>query len=78
MLRDTFEDASVSAFRVGIGASGALVVLGGVISAIGIRNPRRKVAAAECPGGAICGASEDLAHDEFLPAPVQQPEPAAV
>ena len=78
VLRDTFENASVSAFRVGIGGSGVLVVLGGVISAIGIRNPRRKVAAAECPGGAICGASEDLAHDEPLPMPVQEPQPAAV
>jgi EmrB/QacA subfamily drug resistance transporter len=77
-LRAAFEDASVTAFRVGIGVSGALVVLGGVISAIGIRNPRRTVAAAECPGGAICGASEDLAHDELLPAPLRQPEPAAV
>jgi hypothetical protein len=55
--------ASVSAFRVGIGISGALVIFGGVVSAAGIRNPRRKVLAADCPGGAICGASEELARD---------------
>ena len=64
VLREAFEDASVSAFRVGMGVSGTLVVLGGVVSAIGIRNPRRRIAAEECPGGAICGASEELGHDE--------------
>jgi len=40
--------------------SGGLVLAGGAISLAGIRNPRRRVAAEECPGGAICGASEDL------------------
>ena len=74
-LTQVFEDASVSAFRVGIGLSGVLVIGGGVISAIGIRNPRRKVAAAECPGGAICGASEDVARGGPEPAHVRQPEP---
>jgi EmrB/QacA subfamily drug resistance transporter len=78
VLRETFEDASVSSFRVGIGVSGALVILGGVISAVGIRNPRRKVAAAECPGGAICGASEDVGRGEPEAAHVEAPEPAAV
>ena len=74
----SFEDASVSAFRVGIGVSGALVVRGGLVSAVGIRNPRRKVAAAECPGGAICGASEDLGHGEpGEPGEAPLPEPAA-
>jgi EmrB/QacA subfamily drug resistance transporter len=62
-LRSAFEDASVSAFRLGIGIAGGLVVLGGLVSALGIQNPRRKVLAAECPGGAICGASEELARD---------------
>jgi EmrB/QacA subfamily drug resistance transporter len=73
-LRDVFEDASVSAFRVGMGVSGALVVMGGVISAVGIRNPRRAVAAAECPGGAICGASEEVGRDEA--GETRRPEPA--
>jgi hypothetical protein len=72
ILRDALTDASVSAFRVGMGFSGALVIMGGVISAIGITNPRRKVAAAECPGGAICGASEDVGRQQ-----AQQPEPVA-
>ena len=62
-LEDVLKDASVSAFRFGIGIAGGLVLIGGVVSAVGIRNPRRKVAAAECPGGAICGASEEIARD---------------
>ena len=73
-LRRVFEDASVDAFHVAIGISGALVVAGGLVSLAGIRNPRRKVAAAECPGGAICGASEDLGHDQ--PVRLPAPEPA--
>jgi len=79
-LEDAFKDASVTAFRVGIGIGGALVILGGIVSALGIRNPRRKVAAAECPGGAICGASEEIARDELphvrLPERAGEPAPA--
>jgi EmrB/QacA subfamily drug resistance transporter len=36
-------DASVSAYRAGLGLGGSLVVLGGVISLIGIVNPPRRV-----------------------------------
>ena len=54
------EDASVRAFRVGMGAAALLVVLGGAVSALGIVNPRRRVGAEECPGGAIVGASRDV------------------
>jgi EmrB/QacA subfamily drug resistance transporter len=49
------EDASVGAFRVGIGISIALVALGGVLGLVGIRNPRRQVEAADCPGGQLVG-----------------------
>jgi EmrB/QacA subfamily drug resistance transporter len=56
-------DASVEAFHLGIGGSALLLLAGGAISAAGIRNPRRQVAAAECPGGAIVGASPDAARD---------------
>jgi hypothetical protein len=62
-LENKFAVASVSAFRAGIGIAGGIVILGGVISAAAIRNPRRKVSAADCPGGAICGASEELAKE---------------
>jgi hypothetical protein len=35
--------SSLEAFRAGIGVASALVVLGGLIGAAGIRNPRRVV-----------------------------------
>jgi EmrB/QacA subfamily drug resistance transporter len=54
-VREAGEDASVGAFRVGIGISTALVALGGVMGLIGIRNPRRRVEAADCPGGQLVG-----------------------
>jgi EmrB/QacA subfamily drug resistance transporter len=66
--------SSVSAFRVGMGIAAFLTALGGVVSAIGIRTPRRAVAAADCPGGAICGASEQVGR-EPAPARRAQPEP---
>ena len=61
-------DASVEAYRTGLGTAGALVVLGGVLSLIGIVNPRREEGAARraarragrraarpaMPGGAPC------------------------
>jgi EmrB/QacA subfamily drug resistance transporter len=56
-------DAAVEGFRFGTLITGLLVIGGGVISALGIQNPRREVKAGECPGGAICGASRDLARD---------------
>jgi EmrB/QacA subfamily drug resistance transporter len=62
-LENALKDSSVTAFRLGIGIAGGIVILGGLVSAAGIRNPRRKVAAADCPGGAICGASEEVAKD---------------
>jgi EmrB/QacA subfamily drug resistance transporter len=75
-LEGVFEEASVGAAQVGIGISGALVVAGGLVSLAGIQNPRRKVAAAECPGGAICGASEELRHAEPVRVPARISEPA--
>jgi EmrB/QacA subfamily drug resistance transporter len=54
-VREAGEDASVGAFRVGIGISTALVALGGVLGLVGIRNPRRRVEAADCPGGQLVG-----------------------
>jgi EmrB/QacA subfamily drug resistance transporter len=60
LLRATFEDASVHAFRVADTIAAVLVASGGLIALAGIRNPRRKVAAELCPAGALCGASQEL------------------
>jgi EmrB/QacA subfamily drug resistance transporter len=53
--------SSLQAFRAGIGIAGALVIIGGVIGAAGIRNPRRVVRASQCPGGQLAGAPLDAA-----------------
>jgi hypothetical protein len=55
------EDSSQQAFRVGIGVASALVVIGGLIGAAGIRNPRRVVQAKQCPGAQLAGAALDAA-----------------
>ncbi len=62
LLRATFEDASVHAFRVADTIAAVLVASGGLIAFAGIRNPRRSVAAELCPAGALCGASQELVH----------------
>jgi hypothetical protein len=59
-------DASERAFHVGIGIGALLVALGGLISVIGIRDPRRRVSAEECPAGALHGASADLGRWQRL------------
>jgi hypothetical protein len=68
-LHAAFNDASEDAFHVGIIISAGLAATGGIISLIGIVNPRRKVEACDCPGGAFVGASEDVAHVHRPPAP---------
>jgi EmrB/QacA subfamily drug resistance transporter len=54
-VREGAQDASVGAFRVGVGIATMLVALGGILGLVGIRNPRRQVAAADCPGGQLAG-----------------------
>jgi EmrB/QacA subfamily drug resistance transporter len=53
--------ASLDAFRLGIGVAGGLVIVGGLIGAAGIRNPRRVVHAERCAGGQLAGAPLDAA-----------------
>ncbi len=54
-------ESSLEAFRVGIGVSSALVIIGGLIGAAGIRNPKRAVRAKDCCGGQLAGAPLDAA-----------------
>ena len=58
------EDASVSGFRLAMGTGAVLVALGGILGAVGIRDPRhgRRVSAAECPGGQLVGQPRDAAR----------------
>ncbi len=60
-------DASVDAFRLGMGLSAALVALGGILGLVGIVNPRRKVRGEDCAGGQLVGQPLDavrLPEDE--------------
>ena len=54
------EDASIEAFRLGIGISAILVALGGLMG-LAIENPRREVKCRECAGGQLAGAPRDTA-----------------
>ena len=58
-VQEAARDASVGAFRVGVWIATALVALGGILGLVGIRNPRREVAAADCPGGQFAGQPEE-------------------
>jgi EmrB/QacA subfamily drug resistance transporter len=72
-LHATLESASVKAFHIGIGIGGVLAIAGGLISLAGLEGRKRMAVKAEgCPGGAICGASEDTRVGE----PVAQLNPA--
>jgi EmrB/QacA subfamily drug resistance transporter len=59
--RAALVNASVDSYRLAIGLSAALALGSGLTSLIGITNPHRRVSAAGCPGGALCGASTDVA-----------------
>ena len=62
VVADAAQDASVTAFRVGIGIATGLVALGGILGLAGIRNPRRRVAAGDCPGGQLSGVPREGAR----------------
>jgi EmrB/QacA subfamily drug resistance transporter len=57
VVRAALVDASVHAFRVAMLIGALLAALGGVVALLGIENPRREVKCADCPGGALAGAS---------------------
>ncbi len=74
------DDASTSGFHLGIGIGGLLMICGGIVAGVGIRNPERRGEAHPTRGAATageCGHSADC--DERLPAGVVEapaPEPA--
>ncbi|MGH2834619.1 MAG: DHA2 family efflux MFS transporter permease subunit [Solirubrobacteraceae bacterium] len=55
------DEASLDAFRLGLGIAALLVAVGGLAGAIGVRNPRREVLAEDCEGGQLVGAALDAA-----------------
>ena len=55
------EEASVEAFRLGIGIAALLLALGGLLG-LGIQNPRRQVKCRECAGGQLAGTPQEVAR----------------
>jgi EmrB/QacA subfamily drug resistance transporter len=66
--REVLVSASVDSFHVGVGIAAGLAILAGLISLIGVANPSRRVAAEDCSGGALYGASADCALTAEEPA----------
>ena len=66
------ESASTEAFRVGMGIAGGLVLAGGAVGAVAVRDRRRPVRAEECPGGALVGAPLDVSRSPRWKAPAQR------
>lgn len=59
------QGASLHSFHLGLGIAAALVALGGLVGAAGIRNPaeadrEEEVHARSCPGGQLVGASPEI------------------
>jgi hypothetical protein len=70
-LRLAAEQASVHSFHLGLAIAAVLLAAGGLVGALGIRNPRGRVRAEECPQGQFVGVGSQAA-DRAQP----QPHPA--
>jgi predicted MFS family arabinose efflux permease len=70
------EGASLHSFHMGMMIAAALVAIGGVIGAAGIRNPKREeILARNCGGGQLVGASSDIDWQDTgeMPQPTGSP-----
>lgn len=56
------EDASVEAFRLGVGIAAVLMAFAGLVGLAGIQNPRRRVEARGCAGGQLVGVPQEGAR----------------
>jgi MFS family permease len=71
-VRAALVSSSLGSYRLAMEISGALAILSGLLSLGGISNRRRAIAAADCAGGALVGASSAVE-----PAPHAAPSPSA-
>jgi EmrB/QacA subfamily drug resistance transporter len=67
----------LSGFRTALGFATGLLVFGGLVGLLTIRNPRRETHCAECPGGQFAGAPVEAAQDVRPPVPAPAPAPSA-
>ncbi len=61
-LASAAEQASLHSFHLGMAIAAVLVGAGGVVGAVGIRNPGKQLHAAACPAGQLVGASTEIAR----------------
>ena len=66
-------DASTSAFHLGIGIAGVLMILGGIVAGFGIENPRRRTEAVPNRGSASAGECGHGADADCAPEPSVEP-----
>jgi EmrB/QacA subfamily drug resistance transporter len=59
-LRVAAEQASVHSFHLGLAIAAVLLALGGIVGALGIRNPHGRVLAKECPEGQLVGVGREI------------------
>jgi EmrB/QacA subfamily drug resistance transporter len=72
-------DASTSAFHLGIGIAGTLMIIGGAVSGVGIENPRRKIEAVPSRGSAQAGECGHGTEADCAPTePATDPSPSQV
>ena len=70
-------DASTKSFHLGVGVGGLLMIIGGVIAGIGLRNPSRETEY-EAPGAATAGECAHCPeHLDGTPRREEEPEPVA-
>ena len=69
VITDAARSASVDSLRLAMGMAAGLVIAAGVLGALGIRNPRRRVPARDCAGGQLAGQPRDAARrpEEYEP-----------
>jgi EmrB/QacA subfamily drug resistance transporter len=59
-LRTAAEQASVHSFHLGMAIAAILLAVGGIAGALGIRNPRGRIRAQECPSGQLVGVGREI------------------
>jgi EmrB/QacA subfamily drug resistance transporter len=72
-LTSAAQAASLHSFHLGLAIAAALVAAGGLAGAVFIRNPRGRVRAETCAGGALVGSSYEVTLASETPRPAPQP-----